>query len=97
MVRLDKDLVQVLLVVQVALVAVAVDQEVKQVAGVQVEQDLYNSSIKMYAVVSDNVVLGPLVATLDELDLVQKQYPDYNFIEMTEENTPAIVGEKWIK
>jgi hypothetical protein len=79
-------------VAQVAVVAVAVDKTLQEDL---VETDLHNSSIKMYAIVLDNVVIGPLVANNEELKQIEKEYPKHKFIEMTEKNSPAITGEIW--
>ena len=85
-------MVQPLMAEQVEVEAVEQD---KTMLAEQAEQDLSKSSIKMYAIVYNNTVIGPLVATLEELEKVQKENPDHNFIEMTEENSPAVIGNKW--
>ena len=59
------------------------------------EQELSTSTIKMYALLLDKVVIAPFVCEESELLENQKKYPQYEFIEMTLENSPAQVGEIW--
>lgn len=53
------------------------------------------STDKMYAVVLNKQVVGPAVLSKDELSNLEKENPDYTFVEMTKENSPAAVGCFW--
>ena len=59
-----------------------------------VEMDLFMSTIKMYAVVDNKVIVSPFVGNEQQLKEQQSQYPNYKFIEMTLENSPVMVGDK---
>jgi hypothetical protein len=61
--------------------------------GVMVEQASSTSTIKMYAVIDNSVILGPYVGTEEELKETKLNNPNYNFVEMTLENSPMKIGD----
>jgi hypothetical protein len=78
------------LVVKAQVAVVAVVKAEREVLAVL---DSYKSSIKMYAITLNDMVLGPFVGEKEELEQVQAEYPNHKFIEMTKENSPAFVGK----
>jgi len=52
------------------------------------------STIKMYAVVDNRIVISPFVCNNEQLIEAKKTYPSYEFIEMTLENSPISIGDK---
>ena len=52
------------------------------------------STIKMYAVVNNGIVINPFVGTAEQLIKAKENYPSYKFIEMTLENSPISIGDK---
>ena len=59
-----------------------------------VEQDSSTSTIKMYAVVDNGIVINPFVGDSEQLIKAKEIYPSYEFIEMTLENSPVSIGDK---
>ena len=54
----------------------------------------FTSTIKMYAVVDNGIVINPFIGDSEQLIKVKKDYPSYEFIEMTLENSPISIGDK---
>ena len=52
----------------------------------------YSITKKFFAVLSENIVVGWHVGSLEE---AQDKFKECTFVEMTEENSPATVGAIW--
>jgi hypothetical protein len=48
----------------------------------------------MYAAVLNGIVVEPILTTVEEIEKAKNRYKNYDFVEMTEENSPAIVGQR---
>jgi hypothetical protein len=77
------------LVAEAAVVAVSKTLTQEMVALVS-----FTSTIKMYAVVDKGFVVSPFVGTTEQLTKAKEDYPSYEFIEMTLENSPLSIGDK---
>ena len=52
---------------------------------------------KLYAIVLEDVVVGPFIGTIEELAKVQAEYPKHEFYEMTPEMGAVTMGHFWNK
>lgn len=60
----------------------------------QVQVASYTSTIKMYAVVDNKIVINAFVGDEQELKKQQIKHSNYKFVEMTLENSPISIGDK---
>ena len=60
-----------------------------------VAMESFTSTIKMYAVIHNGIVIAPYVGTEEELIQTKTKNPSCNFIEMTLENSPMETGEMY--
>ena len=53
------------------------------------------STIKMYAVIDKGIIIAPYVGTEKQLKETKLKNPNFNFVEMTLENSPMKTGDKY--
>ena len=54
--------------------------------------ELYWFITKMYAIIKNSVVIWYFIGKLEN---AKKQWKNCDFVEMTEKNSPATIGDKW--